>query len=164
LAESPIAITRNVRASFSLTSRKNRVRVLRSWAFIADDGIPVSSRGGERQDLDAGQSGTRRRRVRGSFRRPIFAEDLKRAISDTRPARGFKTENNDAKPVAWGDYMTIWKRQADGTWKFVLDLGCRHAEPKTPAPSWEPPPGSLRQPLHDDKINIRRGPLTPSED
>ncbi len=31
--------------------------------------------------------------------------------------------------VNYGKYVTIWKKQADGTWKFVVDVGN-----KSPAP------------------------------
>jgi ketosteroid isomerase-like protein len=33
------------------------------------------------------------------------------------------------KPVAWGQFATIWKRQADGSWKAALDLGVSTPEP-----------------------------------
>jgi ketosteroid isomerase-like protein len=37
------------------------------------------------------------------------------------------------KPVAWGQFATIWKRQADGGWKAALDLGTSTPEPPTAA-------------------------------
>src|SRR5436305_1070913 len=37
------------------------------------------------------------------------------------------------KPVAWGQFATIWKRQADGTWKAALDLGTSTPEPTAAA-------------------------------
>ena len=33
------------------------------------------------------------------------------------------------KPVAFGQFATIWKRQADGSWKALLDLGTSTPEP-----------------------------------
>ncbi len=30
---------------------------------------------------------------------------------------------NDADTVLYGNYVSIWKKQADGSWKFVLDGG-----------------------------------------
>jgi ketosteroid isomerase-like protein len=50
----------------------------------------------------------------------------------------FKSDSKDAKPSAFGDFMTIWKKQADGRWKFAIDLGVSHPEPKT-VMAWRPP-------------------------
>jgi ketosteroid isomerase-like protein len=36
------------------------------------------------------------------------------------------------KPVVFGHFATIWKRQADGSWKAALDLGVTHPEPPAP--------------------------------
>jgi ketosteroid isomerase-like protein len=36
----------------------------------------------------------------------------------------FRSLGKDGKPsVEHGKYTTIWKRQPDGTWKVVLDMG-----------------------------------------
>jgi ketosteroid isomerase-like protein len=43
-----------------------------------------------------------------------------------RPKRG-------EKPVAFGQFATIWKRQADGSWKALLDLGTSTPEPTSAA-------------------------------
>jgi ketosteroid isomerase-like protein len=37
------------------------------------------------------------------------------------------------KPVASGQFVTIWKRQADGSWKAALDLGTTTPEPPAAA-------------------------------
>ena len=35
-----------------------------------------------------------------------------------------RTERSEArKPLAWGWYFTVWKKQADGSWKVVADIG-----------------------------------------
>jgi ketosteroid isomerase-like protein len=39
------------------------------------------------------------------------------------------------KPVAWGQFATIWKRQADGSWKAALDLGTSTPEAPAVAPA-----------------------------
>ena len=36
---------------------------------------------------------------------------------------------------ATGNYITIWKRQADSTWKFVLDVGVAHLAPMAQFPA-----------------------------
>lgn len=37
-----------------------------------------------------------------------------------------------------GHYYTLWRRQPDGTWKFVLDLGTPNPAPAVPFPDWSP--------------------------
>ncbi len=37
----------------------------------------------------------------------------------------------DGKPIVrHGKYLTVWKRQRDGTWRFVLDMGNPSPPPK----------------------------------
>ncbi len=38
----------------------------------------------------------------------------------------YRPQTANDTPVAWGEYNTIWQRQADSTWKFVLDFGTAH--------------------------------------
>lgn len=40
----------------------------------------------------------------------------------------YKSDIRDARPVAWGHFVTIWQKQADGSWKFAVDLGISHPE------------------------------------
>jgi ketosteroid isomerase-like protein len=66
---------------------------------------------------------------------PIFA-DVSRA-SDLGYTTGpweFRAKSLDDKPVAFGNYVTIWKRQTDGVWKVALDLGTSNKQPPTLAP------------------------------
>jgi ketosteroid isomerase-like protein len=50
-----------------------------------------------------------------------------------------KADVNDAKPGAYGHFMTVWKKQADGSWKFVVDLGIAHPQQSGgPLTLWEP--------------------------
>ncbi|HLN98217.1 MAG TPA: nuclear transport factor 2 family protein [Pyrinomonadaceae bacterium] len=51
----------------------------------------------------------------------------------------FRNDRDDAQAVAWGSFLTVWKRQADGSWKFAIDLGISNPRPnERPAP-WELP-------------------------
>jgi len=83
-------------------------------AFIADDGIlfrPAAVKGKTWMQANPEPASSSRSRLSW---RPIFAEISSAGdLGYTTGPWEFKTENNDAKPVAWGDYMTIWKRQAD---------------------------------------------------
>jgi ketosteroid isomerase-like protein len=47
----------------------------------------------------------------------------------------FREKRGD-KPVVFGQFATVWARQADGSWKAALDLGTATPEPPSPvAPS-----------------------------
>ena len=41
-------------------------------------------------------------------------------------------------PPAYGHYSTVWKRQPDGRWKFLADLGISHPRPARTLPGWTP--------------------------
>ena len=38
----------------------------------------------------------------------------------------FREKPTDEKPADTGHFFTVWRRQPDGAWKWVLDLGIRH--------------------------------------
>lgn len=46
----------------------------------------------------------------------------------------YRPKSMEDKPVAFGYFVTIWKRQPDGTWRAALDLGTQNPEPQSPAP------------------------------
>ena len=52
---------------------------------------------------------------------------------------GDSAEEPQDKPTAYGQYVSTWKRQTDGVWKVVVDLGISHPAPagnaKKPQPS-----------------------------
>ncbi|HEX8285213.1 MAG TPA: nuclear transport factor 2 family protein [Pyrinomonadaceae bacterium] len=43
----------------------------------------------------------------------------------------FRENPSDAQPADTGHFFTVWRKQTDGAWKFVLDLGIRHPAPET---------------------------------
>jgi ketosteroid isomerase-like protein len=45
---------------------------------------------------------------------------------EIRPAR-------DAEPSGFGHYISIWKKQPDGAWRVLLDIGVQHGRPAAPA-------------------------------
>ncbi len=53
-------------------------------------------------------------------------------------------------PPAFGYYMSVWRRQADGVWKVLLDLGTGNKKPDStsvhfhPMPSFAAPSGSAQ--------------------
>lgn len=44
----------------------------------------------------------------------------------------FRQNKTDEKAVAWGEFNSIWKKQLDGSWKNVLDIGISHGSPVNP--------------------------------
>jgi len=94
--------------------------------FIADDGIlfqpgPISGK----------KFWTERQSRKGLLSwEPIFA-DVSRAgdLGYTTGPWEFRPNGADDKPVAFGQYFTIWKKQSDGSWKFVLDRGVGSEKP-----------------------------------
>lgn len=62
---------------------------------------------------------------------PTYA-DVSRAgdLGYTTGPYEFRENASDKTPAGTGHYFTIWRRQPDGAWKFVLDLGIRHAAPQ----------------------------------
>ena len=70
---------------------------------------------------------------------PIFA-DISSAgdMGYTTGPWEYKKKKTDARPVAYGQFLSIWKRQRDGTWKVVLDGGVDN-----PAPIEKESPGSV---------------------
>jgi ketosteroid isomerase-like protein len=48
-----------------------------------------------------------------------------------------KADIND-EPQGYGHFVTVWKKQADGSWKFVVDLGISHPQSGGPQTLWTP--------------------------
>ena len=43
----------------------------------------------------------------------------------------FRRKREDAEPAAFGQFVSIWKKQNDGQWKVALDMGINHTKPAT---------------------------------
>jgi ketosteroid isomerase-like protein len=120
-------------------------------AFIADDGILFrpSAVYGKKWMLEHPVAPSPKRSL--LIWQPIFAEIS--AAGDMGFTTGpweFKQDINDQKPVGFGQFATVWKKQTDGTWKFVVDLGISNTQPTTPAAPWQAPenrkPGGSENP------------------
>ena len=48
-----------------------------------------------------------------------------------------KGDIKDAKPVGYGHFVTLWKKQSDGNWRFVVDLGIQHPDSGGPLTIWD---------------------------
>ena len=49
----------------------------------------------------------------------------------------FKADINDSKPSGYGEFITVWRKQPDGTWKFAVDLGISHPQSAGPLKVWQ---------------------------
>lgn len=77
---------------------------------------------------------------------PTFAE-ISRAgdLGYTSGPWEYKEARPDAPPPAYGHFMSIWRREAKGTWRVALDLGNSHPKAEGPAEPLtfrEPGPGA----------------------
>lgn len=51
----------------------------------------------------------------------------------------FRPKGKSDEPTAFGQYFTVWQKQADGNFKAVLDLGVAHPKPTTVETTWKSP-------------------------
>src|SRR4030095_662354 len=69
---------------------------------------------------------------------PIFAHVADAAdLGYTTGPWEYKDNIKDEKPSGFGDFVTVWKKQPDGSWKFVVDLGISHPMSAGPLKIWE---------------------------
>jgi len=109
-------------------------------AFIADDGLLF------RPGAVNGKKWMQEHPVPPSDKNPLLAWQPAFAGMSVSGDMGFttgpwefKADRSDDKPAGYGDFVTVWKKQADGTWKFVVDLGISHPQSGGPQTLWQPP-------------------------
>jgi ketosteroid isomerase-like protein len=128
-------------------------------AFITDDGILFRPRAVK------GKQWMTEHPVPPSDKRPLLSwypavADIALAgdMGYTTGPWEFRANINDAAPVAWGNFLTVWKRQPDGAWKFAIDLGISNPKPDQAPTPWQLP-SNYKQP------NVRGvGPSTVKSD
>jgi len=65
--------------------------------------------------------------------RPIFATIANSAdLGVTTGPWEIKSSANDGTPIAFGQFVSIWKRQPDKSWKVIVDVGIDNPQPKKP--------------------------------
>ncbi len=124
--------------SFSRMSEEKGTREAFA-AFIAEDGIlfrPTAVFGKKWMQEHPLPPSTTRSLLNWQ---PIFAA-VSRAgdLGYTTGPWQFRQDIKDAKPAAFGNFMTVWKKRPDGAWRFALDLGISNPEPRNPATTWQP--------------------------
>ncbi len=131
--------------AFSRTSEERDMRQA-FLAFIADDGIlfrPTAQNG--KQWLTTNPLPQSEKHPLLAWK-PIFAEvSLAGDLGYTTGPWLYKADIKDEKASAYGNFVTIWKKQADGSWKFALDLGITHSAPTSSITEWQPAPDRKRK-------------------
>jgi ketosteroid isomerase-like protein len=115
-------------------------------AFIAEDGILFRPRAvrGKQWMIDHPVPPSNQHPLLSWY--PAVAEIARAGdLGYTTGPWEFKNDVHDAKPVAFGNFLTVWKKQADGSWKFAIDLGISGPQPNTPIAAWQPPKNSKRE-------------------
>jgi hypothetical protein len=51
----------------------------------------------------------------------------------------FYPNGKDDKATAFGDFVTLWQKQPDGKFRFVLDIGISHAQAQVGGVEWKSP-------------------------
>jgi len=108
-------------------------------AFIADDGLLF------RPGAVNGKKWMLENPLPPSDKKPLLAWQPSYAGVATSGDMGFttgpwefKNDIKDEKPSAYGHFVTVWKKQTDGSWKFVVDLGISHPQSGGPQTIWQP--------------------------
>ena len=108
-------------------------------AFIADDGLLF------RPGAVNGKKWMIEHPVPPSDKKPLLAWRPSFAGMSASGDMGFTTgpwefkgDVKDEKPSGYGHFVTVWKKQADGSWRFVVDLGISHPQSGGPQARWEP--------------------------
>ena len=116
--------------SFSRMSEEKGIREAFA-AFIAEDGILFRPR------AVVGKKWMHEHPLPPSDKRPLLTWQPIYAFLSQSGDLGYttgpwqyKNDIKDSKASAFGNFMTVWKKQADGNWRFVLDLGISNPEPK----------------------------------
>ncbi|MBV8855630.1 MAG: nuclear transport factor 2 family protein [Acidobacteria bacterium] len=99
-------------------------------AYAAPDGVVVNRRG----PVNAIETWRQREPAPTGLLTwwPTYA-DVSRAgdLGWTTGPFEFREKPTQEKPDGTGHYFTVWRRQPDGSWKWVLDLGIQHPAPET---------------------------------
>ena len=48
----------------------------------------------------------------------------------------FRAAKTDENAVAFGQFVSLWRKQEDGNWKLLLDIGINHPKPSS-VPQWK---------------------------
>ncbi len=72
----------------------------------------------------------------------------------------FKQDIKDEKPIAYGHFVTVWQKQADGSWKFAVDLGVEHSQLTNPIKSWQLSANHKQETWKPEKLDLESARAT----
>lgn len=121
-------------------------------AFIADDGLLF------RPGAVNGKKWMLEHPVPPSDKKPLLAWQPSFAgmaasgdLGFTTGPWEFKNDIKDEKPAGYGHFITVWKKQPESSWKFVVDLGISHPQSGGPQTLWQPT--DARQKTTDETVD-----------
>jgi ketosteroid isomerase-like protein len=136
-ASSPLKEMIETEQAFSKTAEVKDTREA-FMTFIADDGLLFRPRAVN------GKKWMNEHPVPPSDKRPLLAWQPNFAATAAAGDLGFTTgpwefkdDVKDARASGYGHFVTLWKKQSDGSWKFVVDLGISHPESGGPLTIWK---------------------------
>ena len=137
-AQTPLQEMVKTEQAFSKMAEEKNTRDA-FMAYIADDGLLF------RPGAVNGKKWMQEHPVPPSDKKPLLAWQPSfagmAASGDMGLSTGpweFKGDIKDEKPSGYGHFVTVWKKQADGSWKFAVDLGISHPESGGPQTLWQP--------------------------
>lgn len=137
-AQTPLQDMVKTEQAFSKMAEEKNARDA-FMAYIADDGLLF------RPSAVNGKKWMQEHPVPPSDKKPLLAWQPNFAVMAASGDMGlstgpweFKGDIKDAKPSGYGHFVTVWKKQADGSWKFAVDLGISHPESGGPQALWHP--------------------------
>ena len=137
-AQTPLQDMVKTEQAFSKMAEEKTAREA-FMAFIADDGLLF------RPGAVNGKKWMIEHPVPPSDKKPLLAWQPSFAGMSASGDMGFTTgpweskpDRNDPKPSAYGHFVTVWKKQADGSWKWVVDIGISHPQSGGPQTLWHP--------------------------
>ena len=137
-AQTPLQDMVKTEQAFSKMAEEKTAREA-FMTFIADDGLLF------RPGAVNGKKWMIEHPVPQSDKRPLLAWQPSFAGMSASGDMGFTTgpweskpDRTDPKPSAYGHFVTVWKKQTDGSWKWVVDLGISHPQSGGPQTLWQP--------------------------
>ena len=116
--------------------------------FIADDGVlfQPDAVNGKKYWNSQGDS------VGLLYRNLAFADISANGVLGYTTGPWSFAPNKEEKPTSFGDFITIWQKQPNGKYKFVLDVEVNHGKPEIVEKDWK---------SSNDKIsNLEKSPVS----
>ena len=137
-AQTPLQDMVKTEQAFSKMAEEKTTREA-FMAFIADDGLLF------RPGAVNGKKWMLEHPVPPSDKKPLLAWQPSYAGMAASGDMGFTTgpwefkgDIKDATPSGYGHFVTVWKKQPDGTWKWTVDIGISHPQSGGPQTLWHP--------------------------